>query len=141
MKALENTHEEKKFIDGRGQIIEMLKFMNPNEKQILLKNMRPRNAQLVDELSKENISYRSLFELSDEKMHTALRKIPSIVIGLSLKDMDVHLQKKTLSHMSTERAEKAFKMMNTAISNKNQVILKARNKISKILESLISIDL
>ena len=48
------------YINGKGQIIEMLKIMPMAEKMKLLKNIGLRNAPMARELSEESLSFASM---------------------------------------------------------------------------------
>ena len=51
------------FINGKAQIIDMLKYMQEDERTTLLKNIQARNPQLAKELYAESISFDTIYSL------------------------------------------------------------------------------
>ncbi len=48
------------FINGKAQVIEMLKFMQPEEREVLLRNIKARNPQLAMELTENCLTFSDL---------------------------------------------------------------------------------
>ena len=89
-----DTTEKGIFINGKQQIIEMLQFMENDDKQKLLENIKQRNAPMAKELSEKSLSFKDLFRLSSGHIRTIFEKSNPAIIGLALYPLTVSLQKK-----------------------------------------------
>ena len=81
---MSNTNEGGIFINGKKQIIDMLQFMNEDERKKLLGNIKNRNAPMARELSEQSLSFRDLFQLDDSVTRRILQHINPTIIGLAL---------------------------------------------------------
>lgn len=121
------------FINGKAQIIEMLKFMSPNERERLINNIRIKNPTLANELMSESLTFDHIGKLNEHELNIVFKYISAPVMGVALKNSDRIIQKKILSTASREYAEEAYKIMITPISNEKRDIGRAQNKILSIL--------
>lgn len=129
----ESTNEQQNiFINGRQQIIDMLQFMNEKEKQKLLSNIKQRNSLMAKELSEQSFSFKSLFQLSDESLGKIFKRVNHAIIGLALYPIQIELQRKALSILDREQAEKAYSVMSQDLSNKKAESKRAQEKIIQI---------
>lgn len=127
---------EKVFINGKAQIIEMLKIMPPDQKTTLLKNLRLKNPQLVEELLEHNVNFNTLFDLNDYEMKAIVARVDPSILGLALKNVASIYQKKVLSMMPRDNAEKTFEIMRKKIEGEKKFIEKAQARITQLLLSL-----
>jgi flagellar motor switch protein FliG len=126
---MDNTTNGGIFINGKKQIIDMLQFMNEEERTKLLTNIKNRNAPMARELSEQSLSFRDLFQLDDSVTRRILQHINPTIIGLALFLSSTKIQRKTLSLMERVDAEEAFKIMNQNLSHKKNECKKAQDKI------------
>lgn len=124
------------FINGKAQIIEMLKHMSDGERQKLLNNIRIRNPQLASELMTQSLSFDHLSKLNQHEITTLIQYIAAPVLGVALKDVDRDIQKKILSAVPRQYAEEAYRMMITPLANEKRDIGRAQNKILSVLVAL-----
>jgi len=117
------------FINGKKQIVDMLQFMNEDERKKLLTNIKTRNAVMARELSEQSLSFRDLFQLDENVVRRILQHINPTIIGLALFLSSTKVQRKTLSLMQREDAEEAFHIMNQNLSHKKVECKKAQEKI------------
>ena len=120
------------FINGRQQIIEMLQFMNEDDKRKLLGNIQKRNAVMARELSEQSFSFKSLFALPKEDLNKILSRSNPAIIALALYPLEISLQRKALSSLDRAAAENAFEIMGHDLSAKRQEIKRAQDKIIQI---------
>jgi flagellar motor switch protein FliG len=117
------------FINGRQQIIEMLQFMNEDEKQKLLGNIKQRNAVMARELTEQSFSFKSLFSLSQDSLKKIFSRTNPAIIALALYPLEKKFQQKALSALDRPTAEQAFTIMNQNLSDKKQESRRAQEKI------------
>ena len=127
-----DTTEKGIFINGKQQIIEMLQYMENEDKQKLLDNIKQRNAPMAKELSEKSLSFKDLFRLSSSHIRTIFEKSNPAIIGLALYPLSVSLQKKALQSLSREVAEQAFNVMRQDLSNKKIECQRAQEKIVRL---------
>jgi len=121
------------FINGKAQIVEMLQIMGDEERATLIKNLKLRNAPLADELFAKSISFRDLKKLEDEALNSIFSSIQPAILGMALKGVDAKLQKRLLTIVSRDYAEKAYEVMSNLYNNEKELTKKAQNKILEIV--------
>lgn len=125
------------FLNGKAQIIEMLKMMNGKEKEVLLKNIRMKNPQLADELAERSVTLEIMKDLSQPDMTTLFENLMPQVLGLALRNMTEEVQRKVLSMAPREYAEKAFEIMVTPLNaSAEEKIQKAQGRVLSVLASI-----
>jgi flagellar motor switch protein FliG len=124
------------FINGKAQIIEMLQIMPEEEKATLFKNIQMRNPQLAAELIEKSISFNDIYKLNDFDLQTLCKSVHSGVFGVAIRASAMDFQKKVLSLLPREYAEKAYHAMKANLSNENDSIKKAREKVVQTLATL-----
>ena len=122
-------NEQGIFINGKQQIIEMLQFMNEEEKNKLLKNIRIKNAAMAKELSEQSFSFKDLFRLPSTSLKKIFDKSNPAIIGLALYPLPQNLQRKALMCIERNLAESAFQVMNQDLSAKKIECKRAQDKI------------
>lgn len=132
-----NTDKEKGvFLNGRQQIIDMLRFMNESEKQKLIHNISSKNAVMARELSEQSLSFSSLEKLSQEELSTLCSHFNPAILGLALYPMPTNFQRKILVSIPRQLAEKAFGIMQQDLSAKTTQCSRAQEKILSTAISL-----
>lgn len=124
------------FINGKAQIIEMLKHMPDAERQKLLQNIRLRNPQLANELVAQSLSFEHLGKLNPHEITLLIQYIAAPVLGVALKDTPREVQKKVLASVPRNYAEEAYKMMITPLANEKRDISRAQNKVISVILAL-----
>lgn len=125
------------FINGKAQIIEMLAYMEPEEKNTLLKNIRLRNPQMADELMQESISFQNVLELSEDYIRVLSSYVKPEIFGVSLKTLPQNTQRNILTSLERAYAERAYQVMTTPLSNEARDIKKAREKMANVVGNLV----
>lgn len=125
------------FINGKQQIIDMLRFMSLAERRKLITNISARNATMARELSEQSFSYKDLQSLDDDQLSTVLRTVNPSIIGLALYLSPKEFQRKCLSVIERNIAEKAFQIMTYDLSGKRMECERAQQKI---LQSAIDLS-
>lgn len=136
MEASKTNSSNGVFINGKGQIIEMLQMMNSQERNLLLAKVRIKNPQLADELSEQCFSFSDLNNLTDHELSQIFNYIGAQVLGMALKNIDVQFQRRLLSLPQRAYAEEAFRVLKTSYKNEKKDCARAQ---SKIIETLIAI--
>ncbi len=124
------------FINGRQQVIELLRHMDDSDKQTLINNIKSKNSYLARELSEESLSFKSIENLSTSNIAWLLRHFDPAIIGLALYPMPVNFQRKILSSIERTFAEKAFAIMNQDLSQKQNQCVRAQEKILNLVISM-----
>jgi len=117
------------FINGKKQIIELLQFMDPAEKNKLINNMRIKNAAMAKELSEQSLSFKDLFQLNDHILTKIFTHVNPTILGLALYLTPMKYQRRALSLIARDGAEQAFQIMGQNLSFKKDECLKAQTKI------------
>lgn len=124
------------FINGKGQVIELLQKMSGPDKARLLKNLRIRNPVLARELTESCISFESLWDLDDQALKTLLSQVQPAILGLALSLVHVKNQRRALSLISREMAMKAFDILQKDLTANRNECLRAQNKVLELAISL-----
>ncbi len=123
-------------INGRAQVVEILKRLPEDHKNKILKSLKNRDSSLAHELSWQTLTFEGIAKAQDIQVKALLEYISSPVIAIALKDQDVGIQKKFLTNLSRDRAKEVFQLLKsntTPISN----VKKAQHKITEIAITLI----
>jgi len=131
-----STQQPDIFINGKAQIFEMLRFMDPLHRKTLLKNIQIRNPRLANEFIAHCITFETFLNLSDGDISTVIHTLPSSIIGMALKNTTNNNQKKILELMNRKSAEEAFEIMTQNISNEKSNSIKAQNKVVNTMINL-----
>ncbi|MBL6990076.1 MAG: hypothetical protein ISR65_09875 [Bacteriovoracaceae bacterium] len=124
------------FLNGKAQVIEMLKFMNNAERKKLLRNIRLRNPQLAEELTAKSLTFSSISALSNHELKLVFQHINPQILGIALKNIEQALQRKILSLAPRDYAESAYSILISPIKNEFKDIQRAQSKIMGVLASL-----
>ncbi|MBK23655.1 MAG: hypothetical protein CME70_06580 [Halobacteriovorax sp.] len=125
------------FINGKAQVIEMLKYMQPEERELLLKNIKARNPQLAIELTENCLTFNDLNRLGDEELHLIFNYVKPAIWGLALKNTPRDFQRRVLSLAPRDYAEQAYQILTTTLKNEERDTKRAQQKIVSILGNLL----
>jgi flagellar motor switch protein FliG len=125
------------FINGKAQVIEMLKYMQPEERETLLKNIKARNPQLAMELTENCLTFNDLNRLGDEELHLVLNYVKPAIWGLALKSTPIEFQRRILGLAPRDYAEQAYQVLTTTLKNEDRDTKRAQQKIVSILGNLL----
>ena len=123
------------FLNGRQQIIDMLKIMPAADKAILLDNVKKRNPILANELLEESINFSCLENLSQPEIELIFSFTDAFTWGVALQGLGADLQRKILGLANRPYAEQAFKVM-TSTRGRSEDVAKAQNKILAVIIEL-----
>lgn len=125
------------FINGKAQVIEMLKFMQPEEREVLLRNIKARNPQLAMELTENCLTFSDLNRLGDDELHLIFNYVKPAIWGLALKDTPRDFQRRVLALAERDYAEQAYQVLTTTLKNEERDTKRAQQKIVSILGNLL----
>ena len=94
------------FLNGRAQIIEMLRIMDPVDRDTLLKNVRKRNPAMANELLEQSITIDHLTLLADPEIQLLFGHFPATILGVAMKGLSQELQRRLLSLAPRQYAER-----------------------------------
>ncbi len=124
-----DANENNIFINGKQQMIEMLRYMEASEKTKLLKNLKGRNPTLAKELSEQCFSFDNIWVLNDEDLSRVLSGVKSVILGLALNQSSIKNQKRSLSLIARDQAIKAYEIMTKDLSDNRRECIRAQDKI------------
>ncbi len=130
------TNENGIFINGKGQVIELLQQMNAADKAKLLKNLRVRNPTLAKELTESCISFESIWDLDEAGLKTVVSQVQPAILGLALSLVHVKNQRRALGLIPRESAVRAFEIMQKDLSGNRNECIRAQQKILDLALSL-----
>lgn len=125
----DNSNKQDIFINGREQAIEILRRLDPNHRDLLLRNIRLRNPNVASELEEKSSSFEDLLSVNDRILSTVLSHVDAKIIGLSIANCSEALQRKFLNLISRSDAEVAFGIMTNLDPESRHLCQKAQNKI------------
>lgn len=125
------------FLNGKGQIIEMLQQMEGAAKEKLLKNISVRNPTMARELEERSFSFNSLVNLSNHQLRLITSNLNSQILGIALKGCHPQLQRKILSVAPREYAEEAYEILVGRFKNDQKDILRAQEKVLAVVVTLM----
>lgn len=117
------------YINGRQQVVDLLRHMEQNDKTRLLRNLKGRNPTLAKELSEQCFSYENLWSLDDDNLSKILAMTKPVVLGLALSLSSIKNQKRALGLIPRDQALKAYEVMTKDLSGNRRECLRAQDKI------------
>lgn len=134
---MEQDNTANVFINGRAQILEMFQYLTPEERERLLRQIRPRNPQLAEEIAESAITFKAMADLPEATIERILTYVKAPILGVALKSLGVNGQRKILSVCERAYAEQAFKVMNTRLSNEARDIDRACARVKAVMTALV----
>ena len=134
---MENKEAGGVFINGKAQILEMMPFLSPNEREKLIKNIRIKNPALADELVENSLSFKDIVTLDDETIRVILRYVQAPIMGVALKSIPPSDQRKILVLCERDYAEQAFRAMKAKLTREMQDTQKACLRVKSIMGTLL----
>lgn len=117
------------YINGKSQVVEMLRAMSPEEKVRLIKNLKLRNPALASELEEKSFSFKDLFRLPDSHLKYLITMNQAAIMGIAIRNVPIQSQKKLLSLADRAYAEEAFEWMTRELKDEKRDITRAQEKI------------
>lgn len=124
------------FINGKNQIVEMLKYMSPQHKKNLLANIRLKNPSLAEELTASGMDFSLVGELNDRDICKIFSHVDAPIFGIALRGMNESFQKRILSLSPRNYAESAYMVMIKRLANEDILVKRAQKKIANIINLL-----
>ncbi|OIQ18570.1 MAG: hypothetical protein BM556_09960 [Bacteriovorax sp. MedPE-SWde] len=125
------------FINGKAQIIEMLKFMTAKERATLLKNVRMRNPSLAKELYAESITFETIYSLDQVDLAQIIQFVKGPIMGVALKTAPAEFQRKMLQSCPREYAEEAYTYLTKNLGgNEERDVTRAQKRVSDTIVAL-----
>jgi flagellar motor switch protein FliG len=122
-------------INGRAQVVEILKKLPYQEKQKIINEVLKKNPSLGKELNIQCYGIQNVFSLESSTLKIVLEYSSSQVIALAISNEDIPLQQKILTLMPREKALQTLNIIrNQSYSEYDQE--KAKNKLIDITMSL-----
>lgn len=122
-------------VNGRAQVIDILKNLDESHRVNLLKNLAKKNAPLARELSLQTVSFQSFLQLSPKDLALTMEYVSDLVLSYALHRADDSSLKKVLSSLPSGRALSLFGQL-----KKQQVMIseqqRAQQKIVEIMTTL-----
>ena len=116
------------FLNGKAQVIEMLKHMRPDEKERLIRQIRRQSTGLANELSRESIGFEQIGNFSEAQMRRFFTYVQAPILGMAIRGLAVELQKRVLSTAERSYAEEAYEFMTMNLEREGDKIRQAREK-------------
>jgi flagellar motor switch protein FliG len=136
---MENNANEQNgiFINGKAQIIEMLKFMTAKERATLLKNVRMRNPALAKELYAESITFETIYALDTVDLAQIIQFVKAPIMGVALKSAPAEFQRQLLGASPRAYAEEAYSYLTKNLGgNEERDIARAQKRVSDTIVAL-----
>lgn len=125
------------FINGKAQIIDMLKYMEEGERTTLLKNIQMRNPQLAKELYAESITFDTMNSLDQVDIGALANYVKPEIMGVALKASKPDFQRRVLSSVPRAYAEIAFNYISKNLgSNEDRDVSRAQKRVSDTIVAL-----
>ncbi len=126
MSGQENTGV---YLNGKKQVIELLKKMEGSDKATLLRNLKARNPILAKELAESCVNFDSIWSLDDNALRSVLSHVQPTILGLALHITQVKNQRRALALIERPQAMRAFEIMQKDLSGNRNECVRAQQKI------------
>lgn len=126
MSGQENTGV---YLNGKKQVIELLKKMEGSDKATLLRNLKARNPILAKELAESCVNFDSIWSLDDNALRSVLSHVQPTILGLALHITQVKNQRRALALIERPQAMRAFEIMQKDLSSNRNECVRAQQKI------------
>ena len=133
---MEEKVQEGVFLNGKQKILDMYHILSPQEKATLIKNLRPRNPALANELIENALTFDDLNRLSDQQISTIFNYVTAPILGVALKGCREGFQRRVLGLAPRNYAEESYNALMARVSNEKTATSRARQKIVDLLISL-----
>jgi len=132
------TKQKEIFINGKAQVIEMLKLMTREERDRILKIVKIKNPTLANELQETCVNFKDIESIDLDYFHYIFDEVRPEIFGLSLRGSTPSFQRKVLSIAPRHYAEKSYSMMTSHLNESTRrTIPKAKQLIlKKLLERI-----
>ncbi|MBT7766473.1 MAG: hypothetical protein HN730_04910, partial [Bdellovibrionales bacterium] len=90
------TNADSIFLNGKSQIVEMLRFMSADERKKLLQGIRQRNASMAQELESSSLTFEDFLSLNDTNLAKVIQYLDSSIMGVALRGCDPDFQRRAL---------------------------------------------
>lgn len=117
------------YLNGKKQVIELLKRMEGADKATLLKNLKARNPVLAKELAELCVNFDSVWDLDDNSLRSVLCNVQPTILGLALYITQVKNQRRALALIERPQAIRAFEIMQKDLSGNRNECQRAQLKI------------
>lgn len=134
---IENNKTEGYFLNGKAQIIEMLRLMSGKDRARLIQSVKHRNPSLAEELMEKCVSFRDLERLGNHELNLIFNHVDAPILGLALKGSPITFQRRVLSLAQREYAEKAYHVLVANISDEDVRISKAQERVLTTLAKFL----
>ncbi len=124
------------YVNGRGQVVEILKALSEKERETLLENIRKRNPTLARELFEESISFASIVQLDANKLEVLSQFVSAQIMGVAFKPLKKEEKRIVLSKLPRAYAEECYSFMTADLSIEPAKAVKAQTKVLSILNKL-----
>ena len=116
-------------INGKNQMVELLKALPSDHKETLLKNIRLRNVVVGRELTEKSFTFQDIFHLSDENIRKGFSAQNSTILAMSLYPCKGDQQKRILRFLERNKAVEVFQTLSSDLGKNINQCLKAQRKI------------
>jgi flagellar motor switch protein FliG len=131
-----SSNSRDRFIDGKSQVLALMQMLNSEEKQKIIKRIKIKNPQLALELMHEGISFQQLDRLSENDLHLLTQNISPSILGIALKSSNKSLQQRILRILPKHKAQEAFDLLTSPLSEENDKVLRAQKRVLSVLYEL-----
>lgn len=126
---MDNNEQKGIFINGKQQIVELLQYMQGEEKETLIRQIKLRNPVMAKELIENSLSFEQIETLTNHELKLIFEKSGPAITGISLQKTSKEFQRKVLTMLDRSFAEKAFEIMAKELPNGDKDIMRARQKV------------
>ncbi|MFZ4713111.1 MAG: FliG C-terminal domain-containing protein [Bacteriovoracaceae bacterium] len=131
------SKENKIFLNGKAQIVELLKAMEGTEKEKLLRLISARNPSMARELQEKSFSFNNLMNLTDMQIKSTLSQVNSQIMGIALKGCHGKLQKRILTIAPRAYAEEAYETLLGPVRNEARDIERAQERVLAVVLAVL----
>lgn len=117
------------YLDGRKQVIDLLRYLPQDEKNKLLKNLKIKNPEVANSLIEEGISYGQVEGLSDERIQILMKYITPQLFGMALKNSSRKLIQRVLTLAERDYAEISYDILISFVDDAPKKSKMAQDKI------------
>lgn len=136
MENKSSQNEKGVFINGRGQVVDLLRTLQDTEREKILKILKIKNPAMARDLTIQCLTFHYFINLDHEKIKIACQYISGNVLGFALSDQTIQNQKMILSIVERKKAMEAFQIISGEKGSQSET-QKSQRKIVQIVAELI----
>ena len=136
MKYSETDQREGKFIDGLGQVKEMLREADPEFRETLLRNLAARDPRLAQELRGNYLNFEEILLLEDGDLRKVLGTVDIAILALACRALNPLSLERIMRNLTQQRIADVKYSLEYGNKQPLSQVKRARQEICQLAQNL-----